>query len=235
VDGNLVLPPNAFSLNPERYKSSITVQTYEIDEKSPKIIFYTNKGLLHISLFDHVTAKVIVQESRAHLPMPKLELLHFGLRQKPKIEMINTEIEEQDSTANSDRTEDEFPLEEDESEYKQTSTDISLYSLLDKLDQSKLNEDTFLSLSLAVNKQKKIGKRIFREEEYKKEQPTPYNENSDGEETTSSTLPYVPPITSADQSINQRFSKQIGTAEKAVKIKLVRKVNIIKKQKAKPS
>ncbi len=64
--GNITLPVNALSLAPEKYVSTITITDCSYDEENQRMVMHTSKGPVQIALFDHLTVRIVVGESRAH-------------------------------------------------------------------------------------------------------------------------------------------------------------------------
>ncbi len=52
--------------DPTKYKSDINIKDYRVEEENQRIILETNKGPLSVGLFDHLSIKIAVGESRAH-------------------------------------------------------------------------------------------------------------------------------------------------------------------------
>lgn len=78
-DGQLIIPDNCLSLNPNSYESSLKVLDFSVNEERNKMGLRTTGGkTFWVELFDHVTVKIYAGESRAHLPPIKFELIHFG-------------------------------------------------------------------------------------------------------------------------------------------------------------
>jgi len=77
--GELTLPENVLSQSPETYKSDVKVLGAEVSEDRSKLILTTSKGTLPINVLEHVTIRIKVVESRAHLASIRVELVHFGL------------------------------------------------------------------------------------------------------------------------------------------------------------
>eukprot|EP01119_Soliformovum_irregulare_P018505 TRINITY_DN5697_c0_g2_i1.p1 TRINITY_DN5697_c0_g2~~TRINITY_DN5697_c0_g2_i1.p1 ORF type:complete len:755 (+),score=330.95 TRINITY_DN5697_c0_g2_i1:163-2265(+) len=88
--GELQIPENAMSLNPERYTSGIKIRNFRINEENSKLILETEKGEISVELFDHVMIKLNVQESRAHRPQLKMELVNFGSSQSSQENSTST-------------------------------------------------------------------------------------------------------------------------------------------------
>ncbi|XP_049850382.1 uncharacterized protein LOC126322563 [Schistocerca gregaria] len=76
--GAIQIPNNAFSLDPSSYQSKITVKSYECAEDHSMMLMHTNMGTFSISIFDSLTVRVNVVQSRLRSPSIKLELIHFG-------------------------------------------------------------------------------------------------------------------------------------------------------------
>lgn len=68
--GDLLFPMNAIP--------NTIINSYTVDQLNQKIILQTDKGPQELTLFDHITVKVIVQESRSHMASLKLELVKIG-------------------------------------------------------------------------------------------------------------------------------------------------------------
>ena len=87
VNGNINFPQNVLSISPSLYQSDCYINDYSVDFDNIRILLHTNKGIITINSFDHLTIKIVVQETRAHNTTIKLELVHFG--KDPSIASIN--------------------------------------------------------------------------------------------------------------------------------------------------
>ncbi|KAL6071315.1 DIS3 mitotic control [Balamuthia mandrillaris] len=91
-DGQLIVPSNALSLSPTAYTSDLRIVDYRFEPTQQSILLKVTSAkepqqqLVGVHLFDHVTLHVVVDESRAHRPSVKLELVHFGMDPKLKEE-----------------------------------------------------------------------------------------------------------------------------------------------------
>lgn len=65
-NGKINIPKNSLSLSPTTYESDIIISDFTVDEQKQQILLQTNRGTIMIGLFDHITIKIIVQESRLH-------------------------------------------------------------------------------------------------------------------------------------------------------------------------
>ena len=66
-EGHLLIPSNALSLMPKQYQSKITVSKFNMDElDGQQMILHTSLGPLAVRVFDHLTVKITVIESRSH-------------------------------------------------------------------------------------------------------------------------------------------------------------------------
>ncbi|PRP88289.1 DIS3-like exonuclease 1-like [Planoprotostelium fungivorum] len=83
-DGNLQLPKNCFSPDTKKQRGDLQLANIEYEEDQQQLILSTNRGPLSVRLFDHVTTRIEVQESRAHLPTVQLSLVHFGSENSEK-------------------------------------------------------------------------------------------------------------------------------------------------------
>lgn len=58
-EGKLLIPPNAFSNNPNEYTSNIQASDYHLDS-DVKLILTTNKGPVEVKLFDRILILLIL-------------------------------------------------------------------------------------------------------------------------------------------------------------------------------
>eukprot|EP01104_Vermistella_antarctica_P002218 TRINITY_DN1239_c0_g1_i1.p1 TRINITY_DN1239_c0_g1~~TRINITY_DN1239_c0_g1_i1.p1 ORF type:complete len:1420 (+),score=301.75 TRINITY_DN1239_c0_g1_i1:275-4534(+) len=99
-NGADVIPPNIMSLSPDVYQSDLDVRAYDIDlalqrltlktalpsssssssssSASPSPSSTVAAPDVIVELFDHVTVRIAVRQSRSHTPSLVLELVHFG-------------------------------------------------------------------------------------------------------------------------------------------------------------
>eukprot|EP01127_Copromyxa_protea_P024073 TRINITY_DN9317_c0_g1_i1.p1 TRINITY_DN9317_c0_g1~~TRINITY_DN9317_c0_g1_i1.p1 ORF type:complete len:1117 (-),score=227.07 TRINITY_DN9317_c0_g1_i1:39-3254(-) len=148
-EGDLVLPPNAFSLNPNEYKSEIKVIDFEVHPSRTKIIFKTNYGPAELRLFNHITVKIHVVDSRSHMPQLKIDLLHFGTNDHETSEKV-LEIENASGVVDSEQTIDEQLFKE----YKNSDTTKGMYHLTEKFKALPLSCNP---LDLPVEEKKKAS------------------------------------------------------------------------------
>jgi len=184
-DGQLIIPDNCLSLNPNEYESSLKVLDINLNDERNKMGLRTTGGkTFWVELFDHVTVKIYAGESRSHLPPIKFELIHFGedseLKEKGA-QGISVPIDRVDAgndvsgnpvsketpaskksttvnvSTNKKSPEDWTQEEVDFYEFSQSRGEETLFGLLEKLNDTSLNEN----LS-AVNESGKVSKSIYK-------------------------------------------------------------------------
>jgi len=205
VSGNLAIPENALSLNPDKYKSEMKIIDFQADEDKNQMILLTNAGQIAVNLFDHVTVRIKVMGSRAHLSPIKFDLVHFGADPNTQdLPPENVIITPEEGTDTEMIPTEEFDVEKD---FLQTSDEESLYKLFERLQALSIADiqDPGVGASKSTTFKRK-GRRVFKEAEL-----YPAKEEADVQ-------PRGP------KAVEDKYKERIETAERAFKLKTIKAI-----------
>jgi len=231
-EGQLLIPQNALSLDPKNFKSAISINGAEFGESNNTMLLRTSKGEVGVQIFDHLTIKITSQESRAHRPPLKFELLNFGHestlgsapstiqpvnKNKVQLDMANA-IKEEEIASESLALKVPKANLLDYTLYAQTKSKASLYELIENLKNLSINENP-----PAVSKDKDQTVRFWKLKKRPKPEPLILDENHDeeygysNEATTEQELIEkrleIEERNRSRMPVEQKFHQQIGRLE----------------------
>jgi len=127
----------------------------------------------------------------------------------------NTQIDEEEEEPVGKDKWNRVIFDKDEKPFTQTKDNQSIYSMIERFGQLSVSGDPFESNVPPRTKWKKVGKRVFQENELL--QQAIWDEGP------------LEPIFATEQGVTTKFAEQIGNAEKKVKVKIIRKIHVKKK------
>eukprot|EP01117_Protostelium_nocturnum_P010562 TRINITY_DN3799_c0_g1_i5.p2 TRINITY_DN3799_c0_g1~~TRINITY_DN3799_c0_g1_i5.p2 ORF type:complete len:1114 (-),score=421.54 TRINITY_DN3799_c0_g1_i5:5440-8781(-) len=241
-EGNLKFPKDCLSLNSKKYKSAMQVNDFEYEEANQQIVLKTTNGPLSVRLFDHITVRIEVKESRAHSPNIRLELVHFGNEEaekekqsKPNVNSVKQTQKDLEKAVRKEEEED-YRLSiqradtdlKDYAAYSQSKGDESIYSLVSSMKKLSVESSIKNETNTSAKDTKETEGNIVRYWKIKKRpkakyQEESFDENNDNEWVTDEEMLLkrmeIEERQREKMTVEQKYQSQIGKFSKLYKMR----------------